>query len=190
MSPDDSSLPFNAVCPVGRSLWTRCRFSRPSEPFALSLLDRLQVRLHRLYMRETPAGFWSQTPRNGIHESSELNEDTASHVPNLRCVCTRSYCAVFQRIMSEGPRHREGGGGVRMNRKRFSTESELITLIGGAAREVLVGENSELITQNFEPRVSRGYFRGEADMRSHSATPLRPTCLSKAARMRRKEGSC
>ena len=77
-----------------------------------------------------------------------------------------------------------------MNRKRFSTESELITLIGGAAREVLVGENSELITQNFEPRVSRGYFRGEADMRSHSATPLRPTCLSKAARMRRKEGSC
>lgn len=35
-----------------------------------------------------------------------------------------------------------------MNRKRFSTESELITLIGGAAREVLVGENSELITSN------------------------------------------
>ena len=48
-----------------------------------------------------------------------------------------------------------------MNRKRFSTESELITLIGGAAREVLsselagkadgevlVGENSELRTSN------------------------------------------
>ncbi len=29
----------------------------PSEPFSLSLLDGLQVRLRRLYMRETPAGF-------------------------------------------------------------------------------------------------------------------------------------
>ena len=89
---------------------------------------------------------------------------------------------------------------VQVNRKRFSTESELITLIGGAAREVLsselagkadgevlVGKNSELIPQNFEPRLSRGYFRGEADRRSHSATPLRPTCFSKAARSRRKD---
>ncbi len=89
---------------------------------------------------------------------------------------------------------------VRVNRKRFSTESELITFIGGAARdvlsfelagkadgEVLVGENSELTTQNFEPRVSRACFRGEVDRRSHSATPLRPTCFSKAARSRRKD---
>ena len=75
-------------------------------------------------------GFRSRTPRDGIHKYSGLSEYIASHVPNLKCACTRSYCAVFQMIMSEGSRHREGGGGVHMNRKRFSTESKLITLIG------------------------------------------------------------
>ncbi len=47
---------------------------------------------------------------------------------------------------------------------------------------------------NFESRQSRAnlardYFSRGADLRSHSATPLRPTCLSKAARMRRNEAS-
>jgi hypothetical protein len=114
-----------------------------------------------------------------------------------------------------------------MNQKRFGTESNWVTLIGGREGKVLswpagrecgirneeLGMWNELARRddgrgfdggssrdfkfripNLRSRESRAtlaadYFSGGADLRSHSATPLRPTCLSKAARMRRKEAS-
>jgi hypothetical protein len=45
------------VRPVGRSLWAACRSSRPAGLFSFGLLDGLQVRLRRPYLREAPAGF-------------------------------------------------------------------------------------------------------------------------------------
>jgi hypothetical protein len=45
------------VRPVGQSLWAACRFSRPVGLFQFGLLDGLQVRLRRSYMRNATAGF-------------------------------------------------------------------------------------------------------------------------------------
>ena len=43
------------------------RSSRPAGLFMIGLLNGLQVRLRRPYLRETPEGF-GLTPRDGIHE--------------------------------------------------------------------------------------------------------------------------
>jgi hypothetical protein len=48
---------YYVVRPVGQSLWAACRFSRPAGLFPFGLLDGLQVRLRRSYMRNAPAGF-------------------------------------------------------------------------------------------------------------------------------------
>jgi hypothetical protein len=66
--------------------------------------------------------------------------------------------------------------------------------VGDSTVEVPEISNFEFQIPNLRSRESRAtlaadYFSGGADLRSHSATPLRPTCLSKAARMRRKEAS-
>jgi hypothetical protein len=45
------------VRPVGPILCAACQSSRPAGLFSFGLLDGLQVRLRRSYLREAPAGF-------------------------------------------------------------------------------------------------------------------------------------
>ena len=47
----------------------RCviRSSRPAGLFSLGLLNGLPVRLRQPHVREAPAGFGLNTPREGIH---------------------------------------------------------------------------------------------------------------------------
>ena len=67
--------------------------------------------------------------------------------------------------------------------------NELARRDDGLDSTVEVPEISNLGSRESRANLERVYFSGGADLRSHSATPLRPTCLSKAARMRRNEAS-
>ena len=82
-----------------------------------------------------------------------------------------------------------------MNRKRFGTESKLIASLAiskcTVRRDISIDRMQRRgWIKNVDGTLASDYFSGGADLRSHSATLLRPTCLSKDARMRRKEASC